>query len=102
MITITYEKFMAALALFTALCIAGGWLLKIINGLRKPAQNVMKMLDNDNKEIKKLKGQQDYNSKAIKLLMRSELAILGHLATNNNTGEIAKVEADIQEFLLNN
>lgn len=102
MITITYEKFMMALGLFTALCVAGGWLIKIIKGIKQPSVNVMKMLDNDNKEIKRLKDQMDYNSKSIKLLMRSELAILGHLSTNNNTGEMSKVEKDIQAFLLNN
>lgn len=102
MITITYEKFMMALALFTALCVAGGWLIKIVKGIKQPSTNVKKMLDNDNKRIKRLEEQMDYNSKSIKLLMRSELAILGHLATNNNTGEIAKVERDIQEFLVNN
>lgn len=102
MITITYEKFMMALALFTALCVAGGWLIKIVRGIKQPSMNVMQMLDNDNKRIKRLEDKQYYNSNAIKLLMRSELAILGHLATNNNTGEIAKVERDIQEFLVNN
>lgn len=102
MITITYEKFMMAIGLFTALCVAGGWLIKIVRGIKQPSMNVMKMLDNDNKRIERLKEKQDYNNKAIKLLMRSELAILGHLATNNNTGEIAKVERDIQEFLVNN
>lgn len=102
MITITYEKFMMALGLFTALCVAGGWLIKIVRGIKQPSVNVMKMLDSDNKRIKRLEEQMDYNSKSIKLLMRSELAILGHLSTNNNTGEIAKVERDIQEFLVNN
>lgn len=93
---------MMALGLFTALCVAGGWLIKIVRGIKQPSVNVMKMLDSDNKRIKRLEEQMDYNSKSIKLLMRSELAILGHLATNNNTGEIAKVERDIQEFLVNN
>lgn len=102
MITITYEKFMMALGLFTALCVAGGWMIKIVRGIKQPSVNVMKMLDSDNKRIKRLEEQMDYNSKSIKLLMRSELAILGHLSTNNNTGEMSKVEKDIQAFLLNN
>lgn len=102
MITITYEKFMMALGLFTALCVAGGWLIKIIKGIKQPSTNVKKMLDSDNKRIKRLEEQMNYNSSAIKLLMRSELAILGHLSTNNNTGEMSKVEKDIQAFLLNN
>ena len=102
MITITYEKFMMALALFTALCVAGGWLIKIVKGVKKPADDVRTLLDKDNKRLKELEGDNRYNKNAIKLLMRSEMAILGHLTTNNNTGEIAKVEKDIREFLLNN
>lgn len=102
MITITYEKFMMALGLFTALCVAGGWLIKIVKGIKQPSVNVMNMLDNDNRRIKRLEEQMDYHSSATKLLMRSELAILGHLSTNNNTGEMSKVEKDIKEFLLNN
>ena len=102
MITVTYEKFMAALALFTALCIAGGWLLKIIKGLKKPADDVNAKLDRDFKKINKLEEQQDWNSKAIKLSLRSELAILKALPKNGNAADIGKIEADIQEFLLNN
>lgn len=102
MITITYERFMMALALFTALCVAGGWLLKIIKGVKKPGNDVRALLDNDNKRLKNLEEDNHYNKNAIKLLMRSEMAILGHLTTNNNNGEIAKIEKDIREFLLNN
>ena len=102
MITITYEKFMMALGLFTALCVAGGWLIKIIKGIKQPSTNIMKMLDSDNKRIKRLEEQQAYSNNAIKLLLRSELAILGHLSTKNNTGEMAKAKKDLQEFLLNN
>lgn len=102
MITITYEKFMMALALFTALCVAGGWLLKIIKGVKQPVESVNDKLARDYRKINELEAKQDYNGKAIKLLMRGELAILGHLSTNNNSGEMASIEADIQEFLLNN
>lgn len=102
MITITYEKFMAALALFTALCIAGGWLLKIIKGLKKPADDVQAKLDRDFKKINKLEEQQDWNGKAIKLALRSELAILKSMPKNGNEADIGKIETDIQEFLLNN
>ena len=102
MITITYEKFMAALALFTALCIAGGWLIKIIKGIKKPADEVHEKLDRDNKRLKILEDKAEYNSKAIKLSLRSELAILSAMPTNGNGAEIAKIETDIQEFLLNN
>lgn len=101
MITITYENFMAALALFTALCVASGWLIKIIKGVKKPTADINGKLDNDNKRIKYLEDKDKYNAEAIKLLMRSELAILGHLSTNNNSGDMKKVENDIRDFLLN-
>lgn len=102
MITVTYEKFMAALALFTALCIAGGWLLKIIKGIKRPADDVQAKLDRDFKKINKLEEQQDWNGKAIKLALRSELAILKSMPKNGNEADISKIETDIQEFLLNN
>lgn len=97
---ITYEKLMAALGLFTALCIAGGWLIKIIRGLKKPADDVNTKLDNDNKRIKELEDQYKYISSAIGVLMRCDLVILGHLRTNNNTGQMADMEKDIQDFLI--
>lgn len=102
MVTITYEKLMMILALFTALCVAGGWLLKIVKGIKKPANDVHEKLDRDFKKINKLEEQQDWNSKAIKLSLRSELAILKALPKNGNAADIGKIEADIQEFLLNN
>ena len=104
---ISYERFMAALALFTALCIAGGWLIKIIKGLKKPSDDtkekidtVNKLLDNDNKRIKELEDQLKYISSAIGVLMRCDLVILGHLRTNNNTGQMTKMEKEITDFLV--
>lgn len=102
MITITYENFMMLLAGFTACCVAGGWLIKIIKGIKKPAEDVNTKLDSDNRRLKYLEEKEKYNAEAIKLLMRSELAILGHLSTNNNSGDMKKVEHDLREFLLNN
>ena len=102
MITITYDKFMMALALFTALCVAGGWLIKIINGLKKPADDVASKLDRDNKRLIKLEEENDYISKSISLLMKSNLVMLGHMSTNNNKGEMKKMEDEIREFLINN
>lgn len=105
--TITYEKVMAALGLFTAMCVAAGWLIKIINGLKKPSDDtkkkldtVTKMLDNDNKRIKELEDQLKYISSAIGVLMRCDLVILGHLRTNNNTGQMTKMEQEITDFLV--
>lgn len=102
MITITYENFMAALALFTALCVSAGWLLKIYKGVRKPAEDVNQKLDRDNKRLNALEEDSRYFDNSIKLLLRSQLSVLGHLKTNGNTQEITLLENDIKEFLLNN
>lgn len=100
MITITYEKFLAMCAGFSVVCVAVGWLIKIIKALKKPNDDINEKLDNDNKRLKKLEGEMDYLTKSISVLMRCDLAILGHLRTNNNTGQLAKVEDEIQNFLL--
>lgn len=102
MITITYEKFMAALALFTALCIAGGWLIKIAKSLKKPGNDVNEKLDRDYKRLNKLEEEFEYINNAVSLLMKADLAMLGHMATDNNTGEMAAIEKEIQYFLINN
>lgn len=102
MITVTYENFMAALALFTALCVAGGWLVKIIKGVKKPADNVMEMLDRDNKRLRKLEQEIDYLNDAVKLLIRGNFVVVGHMRTDNNTGELAKIEAEMKQFLIDN
>lgn len=102
MITITYEKFMMALALFTALCVAGGWVIKIVHGIRKPGKSIKEMLDNDNKKIGELRTDVDKMEAELKLLLKANFIILGHLQTGNNTGNMAKMENEIQQFLINN
>lgn len=100
MITITYEKVMGFLAFFTAACVAGGWLVKIIKGLKKPSKDVHTMLDNDNRRINELEKQFRFVLKAISLLLQDDLVILNHLRTDNNTGEMASQESKVQEFLI--
>ena len=102
MITITYEKFMAALAMFTALCIAGGWLIKIIKGLKKPSDDVKDKLQRDFDRLNRLEKEFTYINDAVALLMKADLALLGHMTTDNNTGEMASIEKEIQHFLINN
>ena len=102
MITITYEKFMMALALFTALCVAGGWLLKIIKGLKKPSDDINDKLQRDYDRLNKLEREFTYVNDAVALLMKADLALVRHLTTDNNTGEMASIEKEIQHFLINN
>lgn len=100
MITITYEKFLAVCAGFTVVCVAIGWLIKIVKAVKKPADDVHEKLDNDNRRLKELEDQYKYISSAIGVLMRCDLVILGHLRTNNNTGQMTAMEKDIQDFLI--
>lgn len=100
MITITYDKFLAVCAGFTCVCVAAGWLIKIIKALKKPGDDINQKLDNDNKRLKELEDQYKYITSAIGVLMRCDLVILGHLRTNNNTGQMADMEKDIQQFLI--
>lgn len=99
--------FLAVCVGFSSVCAAGGWLIKIIKGLKKPSddtkekiETVNKLLDNDNKRIRELEDQLKYISSAIGVLMRCGLVILGHLRTNNNTGQMTKMEKEITDFLV--
>lgn len=99
--------FVAVCVGFSSVCAAGGWLLKIIKGMKKPSDDTKekidvayKMLDNDNKRIRELEGQLKYISSSIGVLMRCDLVILGHLRTNNNTGQMTKMEKEITDFLV--
>lgn len=88
-----------------SIAIVGAALTYIWKGIKfamKPADDVASKLDNDNQRINKLKKDVEYIDKAIGVLLRSELAILGHLQTDNNTGRMAAAEKEIQEFLINN
>lgn len=105
MITMTWQSvllwFLAVCGGFSTICVAGGWVLKIIKGLKKPSDDVKQKLDNDNKRIKELENQFGFVLKAISLLLQDDLVILNHLRTDNNTGEMAKQEHQVQEFLIN-
>lgn len=104
MITISWQEligyFLAVCAGFTCICVAGGWFIKLVKAARKPAKDVHDMLDNDNKRIKTLEEQSAFILKAISLLLQDDLAILEHLRTSNNTGEMAKQEKKVQDFLI--
>ena len=102
------QAFITICASFSVVCVAVGWLIKIAKGVKKPVDDVNDRfkdiddkLDNDNKRLKSLDEDIEYISKAISVLMRSNLVILGHLSTNNNTSEMAAMEKEIQDFLIN-
>lgn len=93
--------FVAVCVGFSSVCAAGGWLIKIIKGVKKPSDDVHAKLDSDNRRIKELERQYAFMLKAIPLLLQDDLVILSHLRTDNNTGEMAEQEKKIQSFLIN-
>ena len=92
--------FVAVCVSFSSVCVAGGWVLKIIKGLRKPSVDVNEKLDNNDKRIKALEDQSAFILKAISLLLQDDMVILNHLRTTNNTGEMEEQEKKVQEFLI--
>ena len=103
MITMTWQQlftyFVGACVAFTSVCVAGGWLIKIIKAARKPSDDVKQMLKNDDRRLKTLEESVAFLAKAISLLLQDDLVILNHLRTSNNTGEIAKQEDKVHDFL---
>lgn len=92
--------FLAVCVGFSSICVAVGWVVKIVKAAKKPADDINTKLDNDNKRIRSLEEQSAFILKAISLLLQDDLAILEHLRTSNNTGEMAKQEKKVQDFLI--
>jgi hypothetical protein len=104
LITVTWQNalvwILAVCGGFSTICVAGGWLIKIIKSLKKPSEDIHDALDDDKKRIRELEKQLGFVLKAISLLLQDDLVILNHLRTDNNTGEMSKQEAKVQEFLI--
>ena len=100
MITITYENAMALMAFFTACCVAGGWLLKIIKGLKKPSDDIHDKLDNDNKRLKELEEKMANLDKTQPLILRTLYVICEELKQGNDVnGKISKQQEEINKYL---
>ena len=114
MITITWHAligyFLAACAGFATICVAVGWLIKIVKAVKKPSDETRdklkkhdELFDNDNKRIKSLEDDINYIKKTQTQTLQALLVILDELKKNNDTdGIIQKAESDMQTFLLNN
>lgn len=91
--------FLAVCAGFSCICVAGGWLIKVIKAVKKPSDDIKTMLKNDDKRLKVLEETVAFLAKAISLLLQDDLEILRHLQTTNNTGAMKKQEDKVHEFL---
>ena len=91
---------------FTCICVAAGWLIKIIKGIKKPKDDIDDKLQRDydrinehDKEMKEIKSDMAYLKESLKLLLENDKVMLEHMRTNNATGEIAKREKATFDFL---
>ena len=104
----------AGCAGFTAVCVAAGWLIKIIKGIKKPKDEIDKKfqrdydrLNNMDLVIKEFKKQfQLIDEKLDRLeemngfLLENDIVGFEHMRTNNATGRIEKREHDLKVFLI--
>lgn len=67
--------------------------------LKDQFDSVDKKFETDEKRIEALEKNSAFIFKAISLLLEDDIAILEHLRTNNNTGNMAKQEEVIHQFL---
>lgn len=114
MITVTWQEligyFLAVCVGFTSVCVAAGWVIKIVKAVKKPSDETRdklkkhdELFDNDNKRIKSLEEDINYIKKTQTQTLQALLVILDELKKNNDTdGMIQKTESDMQTFLLNN
>ena len=103
MITMSWQQlftyFLGACVAFTSVCVAAGWMVKIIKAAKKPSDDIKQMLKNDDRRLKTLEESVAFLAKAISLLLQDDLEILRHLQTTNNTGAMKKQEDKVHEFL---
>jgi response regulator of citrate/malate metabolism len=87
----------------TAIVAAGG----VIGYLIKPFAAYMKKTKQIDKEIEAIKEHQDNDNKRLEVLERDskmnlkvQNAILGHLQTGNNTGNMSKVKKELENYII--
>lgn len=96
-----WQTILAVCAGFSCICVALAHLINIVKAVKKPADDVNQKLANDNERLKDLEDQYKYVASAIGVLMRCDLVMLGHMKTGNNSGQMSRMENEIQEFLIN-
>ena len=88
------------MAFFTAMCVAGGWLFKIIKSLKKPSEDVHEKLDRDNKRLNALEDKMANLDKTQPLILRTLYVICEELKQGNDAnGKISKQQDEINQYL---
>lgn len=100
MITLTWTMILQFLGGFTACCVAGGWLIKIVRAVKKPSEDMKNKIESEEDKLEEAEEDLNYLKNATALLLRSNFVILGHLMTNNNTGEMNKIYKEMRDFVI--
>ena len=101
MIELTYEKLLGLCGGFTVVCVAVGWLIKIIKAVKKPSDDVNTKLKNDDKRITELEEQMAMLAKSQPIILRTLFVICDELKRDNDVeGKISKQQEDINNYLL--
>lgn len=91
--------FLAICGGFSCICVAMGWVIKIVKAAKKPSDDIKTILKNDDKRLKTLEDSVAFMARAISLLLQDDLEILRHLQTSNNTGKMKEQEQKVTQFL---
>ena len=102
------QAFVAICGSFSVVCVAAGWLIKIVKGVKKPKEDIDEKLQRDydrlndhDKEMKEFREDIAYLKESLRLLLQNDKVMLEHMKTNNATGEISERETETFNFLNN-
>ena len=95
--------FLIVLIGLATIALLGLNLVSKIKELRKPIVQSEKTTDeklaNDNRRISELEKITDRQEKELKLILRSQMAMLHHMVDGNNTDNLKKTQSQIEDFL---
>lgn len=91
---ITLGELVTAAAFITLLVTYIKNALKPLNDFTKRIDDIEAHQDNDNKRLKQLEEE-------TRLILKATLVLVKHGEDNNHTGELAQMEKNINEYLLN-
>lgn len=103
---IVLQAFIGACGGFSCVCVAVGWLIKIVKGVKRPKDEIDDKLQRDydrlnnlDKAMKDLRDTLKYLREGFDVQLENDRVILEHMRTDNCTGEIEEREKAIFNFL---
>jgi hypothetical protein len=99
--------FVALCAAFSAVALAGSWVIKIFQGIRQPEENQNKRLSDVEAELEKHRGflardkdRLDAIEEGNRVSMRAQLALLSHSLDGNDVEALKESKKELQEYLI--